>query len=85
MDLIGEIYPKSHKKLVEIILVALLGISEEYDGLIGIDEETKNIIRRFTGSGFTLGVAYGQTDRNKEPRERLSEAFKIIIEGRVIE
>lgn len=72
------IVPDSHDEIIRILLPNIIELAKQHDGLVEPDEATERIMVRAIGCGFTLGVAYAETNKNDKIRERLSQAFAII-------
>ncbi|GAF69155.1 unnamed protein product [marine sediment metagenome] len=73
-----EMILDSHEEIIRILLPEIIKLAEQHDGLVEPDETTERIMMRAIGCGFTIGVAYGDTNKDDTPRERLSQAFAII-------
>ena len=77
MRLISE----EHEAISNFLLPEVMELAKKHDGLAEPDRATQQILLRFLGVGFSLGVAYNQTSTDKEWRERISDAFKIVKKG----
>lgn len=73
-----EMLPDSYDEIIRILLPEVIKLAEQYDSLVEPDEATERVMMRAIGCGFTIGVAYAETDKNDKPRERLSQAFALI-------
>ena len=74
-------YNPEHDEIINFLLPEVIELAREHDDLIEPDRVTQQILIRFLGVGFNIGVAYNQTSSDKQWRERLSDAFKIVAEG----
>ena len=69
------------KAIANFLLLEVIELAKKYDGLVEPDDVTQRIMIRCIGVGFSLGVAYNQTSTDKNWRDRLSDAFKIVAKG----
>jgi len=72
---------KEHEKISNFLLPEVIELAKKHDGLVEPDDVTQRIMIRCIGVGFSLGVAYNQTSTDKNWRDRLSDAFKIVAKG----
>ena len=77
MNIISE----EHEAITKFLLPEVIEFAKKHDDLVEPDIVTQRILLKFLGVGFSLGVAYNQTTTDKEWRERLSDAFKIVKKG----
>ena len=75
--------PDSHKDIAEICLPTIINMAKTINDMVEPDEGTCQIMKNCFGSGFSLGVAYGQTNPDAPPRERVKKAFELIAEGKL--
>jgi len=64
--------------IAKFLLPCYIELAIEHDNLVEPDTATQQIMLRCIGSAFILGVAYNQTSPDKQWRDRLSDAFKIV-------
>ncbi len=76
-----NITSEEHAAIAKFLLPEVIELAKEYDGLAEPDIATQQILLRFLAVGFELGAAYNQTSTDKQWRERLSDAFKIVAKG----
>jgi len=74
--------PDEYAHIVKLILPTVIELAEERDGLVA-DEETCRIIYYCLGTGFSLGMAYNQTDKTKPWELRVYEALEIVKSGKL--
>ena len=72
---------EEHETISKFLLPDIIELAKKHDGLIEPDRETRQVMLRCIGVGFSLGVAYNQTSVNNQWRKRLSDAFKIVAKG----
>ena len=77
MNIISE----EHGEISNFLLPEIIELAKEHDNLVEPDVVTQQIMLRCIGVSFSLGVAYNQTATDKQWRDRLSDAFKIVAKG----
>ncbi len=73
-----SIISAEHETIARFLLPEIIELAKKYDDLIEPDKGTQQIMLRCIGVGFSLGVAYNQTDTAYPWRTRLSKAFAIV-------